>query len=196
MPRIRVIDETEADGDLRDVYAELMSSRGKLAEVHKVQSLNPQSIRDHMALYMTTMFARSPISRAEREMMAVVVSATNGCRYCIAHHAQALDHFWKDPERVVDLARERGELEGLSPRAAALCRYAQLVTEAPDSPQVATIIDRLRAHGLDDRAILDATLVASYFNFVNRMVLALDVEIEDDPGGYRYDGECAAKEDS
>ncbi|MFW5745085.1 MAG: carboxymuconolactone decarboxylase family protein [Spirochaetota bacterium] len=100
MARIRVIEPDEATGELADIYADLTRSRGRLAEVHKIQSLNPQSIRDHMALYTTVMFSRSPLSRAEREMMAVVVSATNGCAYCIEHHGQALLHFWKDRGRV------------------------------------------------------------------------------------------------
>lgn len=187
MARIRVIEESEADGLLREVYDELTKSRGKLAEVHKIQSLNPQSIRDHMALYITTMFARSPLSRGEREMMAVVVSATNGCRYCAAHHGEALLHFWKDRDRVDGLTRDRAGLEGLTERESLLCRYAQTVTEEPGSEAVGGILDDLRRTGLDDRAMLDATLVVSYFNFVNRMVLALGVELEESAGGYVYE---------
>ncbi len=187
MARIRVIEPDEATGELADIYADLTRSRGKLAEVHKIQSLNPQSIRDHMALYTTVMFSRSPLSRAEREMMAVVVSATNGCAYCIEHHGQALLHFWKDRARLDALVEHRAEDPALTPREAALCRYAELVTANPAAPGVDTASDALRAAGLDDRAVLDAALVVSYFNFVNRMVLALGVELESDAGGYEYE---------
>ncbi len=41
-------------------------------------------------------------------------------------------------------------------------------------------VRRLKAEGLDDRAILDATLTIGYFNFVNRLVLMLGVHLEDD----------------
>lgn len=187
MARIRAIDETEAEGELRDIYADLTRSRGKLAEVHKIQSLNPRSIRDHMALYMTTMFAKSPLTRAEREMIAVVVSATNECSYCIAHHGEALLHFWKDRSRVDALVRDRADLSGLTDRERSLCTYARSVTEAPASPAVGRAFDAMRETGLDDRAMLDATLVVSYFNFVNRMVLSLGVELEQDAGGYSYE---------
>lgn len=187
MARIRVIEGEEASGELADIYAELTRSRGKLAEVHKIQSLNPQSIRDHMALYTTAMFSRSPLSRAEREMMAVVVSAANGCAYCIEHHAQALLHFWKDRSRLETLVEHRAEDPALNEREAALCRYAELVTVRPAAPDVEDSVEALRSAGLDDRAVLDATLVVSYFNFVNRMVLALGVELEADAGGYRYE---------
>ena len=187
MARIRVVDHHESAGALREIYEELIRSRGKLAEVHKIQSLNPQSIRDHMALYMTTMFSSSPLTRAEREMMAVVVSSVNGCAYCVVHHGEALAHFWKDRDRVETLARERAGLAGLCERETTLCAYAELVTEDPGSAEVDDAVSALRAAGLDDRAILDATLVTAYFNFVNRIVLALGVELEPDAGGYEYE---------
>ena len=42
--------------------------------------------------------------------------------------------------------------------------------------------------GLVERAILDAALVIAYFNFVNRLVLGLGVQLEQDKGeGYKYD---------
>jgi alkylhydroperoxidase family enzyme len=40
-------------------------------------------------------------------------------------------------------------------------------------------IEALRAAGFDDRAIHDATQVASYFNYINRVAEALHVEQED-----------------
>ena len=45
---------------------------------------------------MELMFTKSELSRAEREMIAVVVSATNNCEYCQIHHAHALNHYWKE----------------------------------------------------------------------------------------------------
>ncbi|MFW5717957.1 MAG: hypothetical protein ACOC0E_10985 [Spirochaetota bacterium] len=50
--------------------------------------------------------------------------------------------------------------------------YAELVTCEPGSPGVEGAVEALRPVGLEDRAVLDATLVVSYFNFVNRMVRA------------------------
>ena len=44
-------------------------------------SLNPSAMRAHVALYRAVMFGESPLSRAEREAMAVAVSAVNDCHY-------------------------------------------------------------------------------------------------------------------
>lgn len=55
MPHIKVIEYHEAEGELKEIYDNLVKSRGKLAEVHKIQSLNPKSIVNHMDFYLTIM---------------------------------------------------------------------------------------------------------------------------------------------
>lgn len=78
MTRIKVISQNEATGRLKEIYDELIVKRGKLAEVHTIQSLRPESIVAHMNLYMEIMYSRSELSRAERELMGTVVSVANG----------------------------------------------------------------------------------------------------------------------
>lgn len=186
MPNIKVIPFEEASGKLRDIYDDLIEKRGKLAAVHTIQSLNPDSIIAHMEMYMTIMFSQSPLSRAQREMIAVVVSAANGCEYCQQHHGAALNNYWKDEMRVQSV-RKSYETAGLSEADTLLCRYAIELTLHPDDFENENRTERLRQAGLDDRAILDATLVVAYFNFVNRIVLALGVEAEEKAGeGYKY----------
>ncbi len=187
MPYIEVIEHEQAEGRLKEIYDELVKKRGKLAEVHKIQSLNPESIVAHMELYMKVMFGRSPLRRYQREMMAVVVSRANNCSYCIAHHAEAVRFYWKDEEKVARLGVDFRAIEDLPQKDALLCELAERLTLNPNFEGKETLFGRLRAEGLDDRAILDATLVISYFNFVNRMVLGLGVDIEEGgAGGYKY----------
>ena len=47
----------------------------------RIQSKSPGGLRAHFDLYSTLMLARSPLSRQQREMIAVAVSAANECRY-------------------------------------------------------------------------------------------------------------------
>lgn len=187
MPYIRTIEPEEAEGQLKEVYDDILQKRGKLAEVHKLQSLNPQSIVDHRELYMTVMFGSSPLKRAQREMMAVVVSRANDCLYCQKHHGAALEHFWKDESLVEAFRKDPSSVE-LSKVDRTLCSLADELTRDPASEDREAWIKELQDQGLSDRAILDATLVVSYFNFVNRLVMGLGVELEADEGkGYRYD---------
>lgn len=61
MTYIKVIQHEESEGELKDIYDNLIETRGKLAEVHKIQSLNPKLIINHMDLYMTIMFGKSAL---------------------------------------------------------------------------------------------------------------------------------------
>jgi alkylhydroperoxidase family enzyme len=44
-------------------------------------SLSPRALKAHLRLYRTIMFEESPLTRAEREAIAVAVSAANDCHY-------------------------------------------------------------------------------------------------------------------
>lgn len=184
MARIKIIEPDKATGDLKTIYDGLAKSRGKIAEVHKMQSLHPQSIADHMNFYMTIMFSKSPLKRYQREMMAVIVSAANLCKYCIRHHAEALLHYWKDENRLEKLIRNY-QLADLDDTDELLCRFAQTLTLKPAGNEQEQLADAVKTQ-LGDRSLLDASLVVSYFNFVNRMVNSLGIELEDEPGGYNY----------
>jgi len=187
MPFIETINYEDATGEIKEAYEDLRSSRGKIAEVHKIQSLNPKALVAHMELYMETMFGKSPLKRKQREMIAVVVSVSNKCRYCIEHHAEALLHFWHDGEKVKQFVSDF-ESVSLDDKDLALCRYAKHLTESPAGGDGQARINRLKKCGFSDRAILDATQVIGYFNFVNRIILGLGVEFsKDETKGYKYD---------
>jgi uncharacterized peroxidase-related enzyme len=186
MPRIETISYQNATDRLKEIYDDLIAKRGKLANVHTIQSLHPESIVAHMGLYMEIMFSRSELSRANREMMAVVVSVHNQCSYCVHHHIEALRHYWKDDERC-DLLIADPAKAGLSNIELLLCSYAEELTLRPETFHKDDFIRQLQSAGLSDSALLDATLVVSYFNFVNRIVLALDVEDNpDERSDYKY----------
>ncbi len=186
MSRIQVIEPEDASGRLLKIYQEIIEKRGKLAEVHKIQSLHPESIVKHMDLYLEIMFSKCDLSRGEREMMAVVASVNNKCEYCRSHHAEALNHYWKDESRITRFINNYKTAE-LNNRQRILCEFAEKLTLDPGSFTAADIIERLKSEGLSDSAILDATLVVAYFNFVNRIVLALGVEsTEEEIKGYNF----------
>lgn len=169
MSRIQVIQPDKATGRLKEIYDDLFEKRGKIAEIHKIQSLRPESIVKHMDLYLEIMFSKSELSRADREMMAVIVSVSNECEYCRLHHGEALNHYWKDQERINRLINNLEEA-GLSDHQKALCRFAKELTINPASFTDDYRIEFLKTKGFSDNAILDATLVVAYFNFVNMTI--------------------------
>ncbi len=185
MANIQVIEPTEADGYLKEVYDQILESRGKIAEVYKIQSLNPRSIIRHMDLYITLMYGKSPLKRPEREMLGVIVSKSNNCEYCVVHHFEALKHYLKDHQKLKKIL-DNYHKAGLSEREQMLCELAEVMTRIPESKKVHSLIRELKKSGMTERGILDTVMIISYFNFVNRIVLSLDVKLEKDPGGYKY----------
>lgn len=78
MSYIRLIQEHEAGGKLKELYEGMGN---KVANILKVHSLFPESLEAHLGFYKTLMFKKSPLSRAQREMIATTVSAANHCHY-------------------------------------------------------------------------------------------------------------------
>ena len=184
MSWIDEISVDDAEGKLEAIYAELVEKRGKVSNILKVHSLNPEAMANHLDLYMTVMFGASGLSRAEREAVAVVVSATNECAYCVNHHAEALRRYIKDDE-TLELLMSADGLETLEPRLSNIVRHAEKLTSAP-SAMTESDLGELRAVGLSDEDILDLTLVVGYFNFVNRIALGLGISFStEELGGYK-----------
>ena len=186
MSWIDEIDVGEADGKLKEIYADLVEKRGKISNILKVHGLNPEALVGHLDLYMVLMFGKSGLTRLEREAIAVVVSAANECEYCVSHHAEALHHYLDDDE-TLDLLTKADGLEVLEPRLSNIVRHAEKLTSAP-SAMTESDLGELRAVGLSDKDILDLTLIVGYFNFVNRIALGLGVDYSsDEKSGYLND---------
>ena len=81
MPWIKVIEPADATGELKEEYDAAVERAGKVFNIVKGQSLNPAALRASMHMYRATMFGPSDLSRADREMLATVVSWANHCFY-------------------------------------------------------------------------------------------------------------------
>jgi uncharacterized peroxidase-related enzyme len=81
MAWIHIIEENEATGPLEREYEAARRRAGKVFNIVKAQSLNPAALRAGTRLYVTLMFGESGLSRAERELVAVVTSWANRCFY-------------------------------------------------------------------------------------------------------------------
>lgn len=185
MPWIRVVDEAEADGELGAIYDEVRAKRGRVASVFKVHSLHPATMKGHMALYLSIMFGTSPLTRGQREMIAVAVSAANRCAYCVTHHSEAMSVYVKD-ESVRKAVATDYRQAALSEKERAMLAYATKLTHESHAIAEADI-EALRKEGWTDPEILDINLIASYFNFVNRVVSGLGLALEPEAErSYKY----------
>ena len=79
MAHLRLIDENEAEGPLREEYDAAIERAGKVFNILKAMSLNPRVLRASIELYKEIMFGESGLSRRERELLATVTSAIASC---------------------------------------------------------------------------------------------------------------------
>jgi alkylhydroperoxidase family enzyme len=80
MARIPYIDYEAAQGRLAELYARY-AREGEVDNIIRIHSLNPPSMAHHVELYAHLMRGPSPLTRVQREMIAVTVSAANDCFY-------------------------------------------------------------------------------------------------------------------
>lgn len=81
MAHIRLIPDHEATGLLKRMYDEAIARAGKVWGIVRLMSRNPPVMQASMAHYRAVMFGPSTVTRAQREMLATVVSRTNDCFY-------------------------------------------------------------------------------------------------------------------
>lgn len=82
MTWIRTVPPEEATGLLGRLYREAIDRAGKLFQVLRCQSLRPEVLERSTGLYVEVMRSdRSPLTRAQREMIATAVSRANDCFY-------------------------------------------------------------------------------------------------------------------
>ncbi len=176
MAWIKVISESEAEGDLKELYEKYKAPWGGVDNVLKIHSLLPQSLKPHMDLYRTVMFGPSPLSRAQREMIGIVISVTNNCKYCINHQGDALFRLTKKKDLVQQIRSDYRKAP-ISDQEKLMLRFAIALTKNPQE-NLEERVKQLETIGFSDEMILHIVLITSYFNFVNRMVQGLGVELE------------------
>ena len=81
MAWIRTIPPEHATGQLKKIYDEAVTRAGRVFNILRGQSLNPPVLEASIELYKAVMFGPSPLSRAQRETLATVVSWANDCFY-------------------------------------------------------------------------------------------------------------------
>jgi uncharacterized peroxidase-related enzyme len=171
--RLKVPAEASLAEDLKQYFELCREKLGLVPNVLKSYALRPEKLRAFIALYNDLMLGESGLSKLEREMVAVVVSAANRCYYCLVAHGQAVRKLSGDPELGEMLVMNYRVAE-LPARQRALLDYAWKLTLTPHLMDDA---DRkaLRKHKLSDEDLFDLANVVGFFNMSNRVASAVDM---------------------
>jgi uncharacterized peroxidase-related enzyme len=170
---------------LRPLYDRILarSTSGRISNVWQALGAHPAGLESAYASYRALTDDPAPLTAAQVEMIALVVSATNGCAYCVAHHGPKLAALaGEDLARAV--ARDYREAN-LAARDRVLLDLAVALTCEPDERGPADL-ERAREYGFEDDAIVRAVEIAAWYGFINRVVLSLGVELEPDRPAWEF----------
>ncbi len=177
MAYIRQIESDDATGELAEFYADLTEIAGGVPNIVKLSSLKLPAMRAAQDLYQSVLYHDSGLTMVQKEMVAVIVSVTNGCVYCFEHHGHSLTELTGDEaltEQVIDDFR-RADVDSAT---MALLEFAdQLTRRSPSMTE--DDVEAVRGHGFSDEDVLDLVQLVSYFNYTNRLATGLGVDPED-----------------
>ena len=81
MTFIKTIDIDQAEGIVKNEYDKGIRRSGRVFNILKIMSQSPAALKESMRLYLAIMVGESILSRAQREMIATVVSQVNHGKY-------------------------------------------------------------------------------------------------------------------
>ncbi|WP_071674211.1 peroxidase-related enzyme [Nioella nitratireducens] len=154
---------------------------GLIPNVLAAYAFDADKLNAFTAMYNDLMLGDSTLTKLEREMIAVVVSAVNRCFYCLTAHGQAVRALSGDPI-LGEMLVMNYRVADLEPKQRAMLDFAVKMTEASYKIEEA---DRqeLRDVGFSDKDIWDIASVASFFNMTNRHASAVDMRPNDEYHG-------------
>jgi uncharacterized peroxidase-related enzyme len=154
-------------------FAKCEEKLGFVPNVLAAYAFDMPKLEAFATMYNDLMLAPSGLSKLEREMIAVAVSAVNRCYYCLVAHGAAVRALSDDPilgeQMVMNYRAAR-----LSKRQRTMLDFATKLTAEPwsigDEDR-----DVLRKAGFSERDIWDISAVAAFFNMSNRVASATDM---------------------
>jgi uncharacterized peroxidase-related enzyme len=163
----------DLEPELVGYFEKCREKLGFVPNVLKAYAFDNAKLKAFVLMADDLMLGDSGLSKLEREMIAVAVSAANHCHYCLTSHGAAVRQRANDPEFGEQIAQNYRAAD-LSRRQKAMLDFAVRLTEAPDKVEE-TDRQSLRAAGFSDREIWDIAAVAAFYNMSNRLAAAADL---------------------
>lgn len=154
-------------------FAICQEKLGMVPNVLRSYAHNTDKLDAFSAMYNDLMLGESGLTKLEREMIAVVVSAVNRCFYCLVAHGAAVRELSGLPELGEALVMNY-RVADVTPKQRAALDFAVAMTEASYRIEERDR-EALRSAGWTDKDIWDIAAVASFFNMSNRMSSAIDM---------------------
>jgi uncharacterized peroxidase-related enzyme len=153
-----------------------LPSLPKRASLLNVFNAFPQTSTPLIELSEVILRGPSPFTHGERELIGAFVSGLNKCRYCDAVHTATAEILGVPRETVIDAI---DDIDGapIPDKMKPVLRYARKLTRQPDSITQSDV-DAMFYAGWNETALYHTVAVTALFNFMNRLVEGLGLELD------------------
>jgi len=160
----------ELPQEVADEIGDISERIGFVPNVARLLAITPSHFVGWWRYFDELMRGPSGLSKTQREMIAVVISAEARCPYCETAHAAALRLRTKDAALVDRLAVNYRHVE-LDSRDRAMLDFAVKLTRTPDECGESDLA-QLRHVGYTDEDILHIVELTAIFNYNVRLATA------------------------
>ena len=160
--------------------------------IRSLVMFRPETGKPLYDLAQVLLRGESPLSEADRELIAAYVSYRNDCMFCMESHAAAARCLYGDQENTVDDVLKDMQRSNVSDKLKSLLHIAGKV-QILGREVTPEDIEAARKLGADDREIHDTVLIAASFSMYNRYVDGLNSLTPTDHREYEEMGKRMAK---
>jgi uncharacterized peroxidase-related enzyme len=183
MSWIKIINYENAESRLKKIYDRIKGPNNNIDNILLIHSLRPHTLVGHMTLYKNVLHSsNNTLPKWYLEAIGVYISFLNKCDYCFEHHYSGFKRLYSndtESEKFKQAVINDNLADFFTDNYLAGCQYAKELTLNHSNIKKENI-DLLRTKGFSDGEILEINQVASYFNYVNRTVVGLGVNIKGD----------------
>lgn len=173
-PFFPVPEDDELPGNLQSLFRKAKEKLGFVPNVFRQYAYRPERFSAWFAHFLPLHEPTPNLSKADREMVAVVVSQANRCTYCLVSHGHDLRAELGDP-MLADHISYNWRTADLDERQRAICAYVDKLTVTPGEVDPANL-EHLLTVGLSKEEIWDVVELASMYAFTNRLALATGMQ--------------------
>jgi AhpD family alkylhydroperoxidase len=105
MSTVRLVDENTTDPKVRAVFADIKATKkiDRVPNIWRALATNPEHLELCWTRLKAIMQPGKKIDLLTKEIIALAVSATNGCNYCINSHTAAVQKLGLDTEELAEV---------------------------------------------------------------------------------------------
>lgn len=175
MAKVKLLEKNEVDGETKVLFEQIEQEFGVIPNLFKALAHKPNILKANLLKVQAVMY-EGELKRELKEMIAIVVSNTNGCQYCVGAHSLFLEKMGMSKE-VIEVLLIDFKTAPIDEDIKLILEFAIQITK--DSLNVSNdFFTKIKALGFNDAQIVEMISVVDLFNSFNIFLDALSVDLD------------------